>query len=110
MGDFRPPVEDMILDDGFVFDRESHIGYFRSCLQVLPHHYVGLDTTRLSAVYFCALGLDILGACLQGPDRDEVIEYVYSNQLDSNQSQYLPGYCGFIGSSYCGKPSECCRR
>ena len=92
------------------FDQKSHIEYFQACLKVLPHYYVGLDTTRLSAVYFCTLGLDILGAGLKGDERESVIEFVYSNQLDSNLDQPPPGYCGFIGSSYCGQTfGGCCR-
>ena len=97
-------------DIQLVFDRKSHIEYFQSCLKILPHYYVGLDTTRLSAVYFCTLGLDILGAGLKGDEREIVIEFVYSNQLDNNLDQSPPGYCGFIGSSYCGQTfGGCCR-
>ena len=93
-----------------VFDRGAHIEYFKSCLKVLPHYYVGLDTTRLSAVYFCTLGLDLLGSCLESSERESVIEFIYSNQLDPGQGKSLPGYCGFIGSSYCGQSfGTCCR-
>lgn len=103
-------ITDRADDDGLIFDRKSHVEYFQACLKVLPHYYVGLDTTRLSAVYFCTLGLDILGAGLEGAERESVIEFVYSNQLDSNLGKSLPGYCGFVGSSYCGQNfGGCCR-
>ena len=112
MGVLDPDGAATLLDDAVVFDRESHVEYFRSCLKVLPHYYVGLDTTRLSAVYFCTLGLDLLGAELEGSERERVIDFVYSNQLDADhsQSESRPEYCGFVGSSYCGHSfGSCCR-
>jgi hypothetical protein len=85
------------------FDRESHILYFKACLKSLPQHYISLDTTRLSAVYFCVLGLDILRASLNGLERKSVIEFVYANQLSSENNEGYherhPGHCGFMGSS-----------
>jgi geranylgeranyl transferase type-1 subunit beta len=98
-------------DENLVFYRDSHINYFKACLDILPHHYVSLDTTRLSAIYFCTLGLDLLGSPLEGADRENVINYVYSNQLipdESDVSYCFHGHCGFIGSSFCGQPfGEC---
>jgi geranylgeranyl transferase type-1 subunit beta len=102
---------DDTADENLVFYRDSHINYFKACLDILPHHYVSLDTTRLSAIYFCTLGLDLLGSPLEGADRENVINYIYSNQLipDKNdESDSFHGRCGFIGSSFCGQPfGEC---
>lgn len=121
-----------------IFHTESHIDYFKTCLKILPSYYVGLDTTRLTAIYFCTLGLDILGYNLVGEERDSVINFIYSNQLNTGSSEKLlinssnnslgrskfshvdyidnnlngrnAGHCGFIGSSFCGQPFlECCR-
>jgi hypothetical protein len=96
------------------FHRESHILYFKECLKSLPQHYVSLDTTRLSAVYFCVLGLDILRASLNDLERENVIEFVYANQLSSvnNEGHHErhPGHCGFMGSSASGQGfGECCK-
>lgn len=96
------------------FDRESHILYFKACLKSLPQHYVSLDTTRLSAVYFCVLGLDILRASLNDSEREIVIEFIYANQLSSKHTEghheRHPGYCGFMGSSASGHGfGACCK-
>lgn len=101
-------------DSEALFDRESHILYFKACLKSLPQHYVSLDTTRLSAVYFCTLGLDILRASLNDLERENVIEFVYSNQLHSKNNEGClernPGYCGFMGSAACGQGfGTCCK-
>lgn len=92
------------------FDRESHISYLKACLKSLPQCYINLDTTRLSVVYFCVLGLDILKANLHGPERDDVIEFIYANQLSSNRDDIHPGYCGFVGSTASGHSfGACCK-
>lgn len=80
------------------FRRERHISYFLDNLRCLPEGYVGLDTSRMTALYFCVIGLDILGALDRIENKEEIIEFVYSMQLTS------PNIClpcrGFVGSNY----------
>lgn len=69
----------------------------------------GLDTSRLTVVYFATLGLDIIDMPLEPKERDEVIAYIYSLQvlfLDETKVSEcsLAGQAGFLGSSYLGLP------
>jgi len=72
----------------------------------LPEPYVSLDTSRVTAIYFVVLGLDILGA-LDEIDKELVTEYVLAMQVEADESGRLPGHCGFIGSSFLGQPFGC---
>jgi geranylgeranyl transferase type-1 subunit beta len=45
------------------FDAARHVRYFQRCYKsVLPHHYTGNDSNRLSVGYFIVAGLDILSS------------------------------------------------
>jgi hypothetical protein len=100
---------------GEAFDLEKHCRFLLSSLDRLPRPYVSLDTNRLSAVYFCIVGLDILGK-LHLVDKCRIIEYIYSMQLYSSVGHHVgsstaPDYrvadnfgsscgcSGFMGSS-----------
>ena len=37
-----------------------HVNYFRAMLQSLPTEYLELDTSRMTVLYFCVVGLDML--------------------------------------------------
>jgi geranylgeranyl transferase type-1 subunit beta len=76
---------------------KTHARFFQALLESLPEHYVSLETTRLTAVYFCVVGLDILGE-LETVDKDRVVAFILSNQVfhDTNG--------GFIGSPFLGQP------
>ena len=89
--------------------RDKVVQYLRASLQQLPRIYVGLDATRLSAIYFCVNGLDILGA-LDEIDKAAVIEFIYAMQLTKSPSDRLcPGMFGFAGT-FLGIPfGECCQ-
>lgn len=83
------------------FYRDKHVKYFLSCLSCLPFHYVGLDTGKLSAVYFTVVGLDILGA-LDSINKEGIVEYVYRMQIigHTGRSCSTSKPFGFIGSAY----------
>ncbi|CAM9174022.1 unnamed protein product [Ectocarpus fasciculatus] len=79
--------------------RQRHIRYFKSCLVDLPEPYIGLETSRITAIYFAVVALDMLGA-LHEVDREAVVAYVYSLQIASGGGRSA----GFIGSGYLGFP------
>ena len=88
--------------------RENHVRYLKSVLlEGLPGPYVSLDTSRVTAVYFVVLGLDILGA-LDEIDKEQVMDYVLAMQISADESGLHPGHCGFIGGSFLGQPWGCC--
>jgi geranylgeranyl transferase type-1 subunit beta len=76
-----------------------HAKYFMSLLKELPSPYVGLETSRLTVIYFCVVALDMMGR-LEQVDGKRVANYVksmiVSNTCDGEQ------VCGFIGSSFLG--------
>ena len=44
------------------WDRAAHVRYFLGLLSGLGNEYTGVETQRLSVVYFCVVGLDLLRA------------------------------------------------
>lgn len=87
------------------FYKERHVKYFQKSSILLPHHYTQLDSSRLTALYFIVVGLDMLGAVEQ-VNREQVIDYVYRHQLSpSSEDDFLNGYFGFIGGSFVGTES-----
>eukprot|EP00607_Mallomonas_marina_P010712 CAMPEP_0182421096 /NCGR_PEP_ID=MMETSP1167-20130531/6314_1 /TAXON_ID=2988 /ORGANISM="Mallomonas Sp, Strain CCMP3275" /LENGTH=392 /DNA_ID=CAMNT_0024597875 /DNA_START=102 /DNA_END=1280 /DNA_ORIENTATION=+ len=92
------------LDLELSLDTTKHINYFKMCLNLLPHHYVGLDCSRLTAIYFSVTGLDILGA-LDEIDKSSIIDYIYALQINPNEKESpgTPSYGGFIGGTYLGQ-------
>mmetsp|Transcript_11716 Transcript_11716/g.17751 ORF Transcript_11716/g.17751 Transcript_11716/m.17751 type:complete len:361 (-) Transcript_11716:82-1164(-) len=92
-----------------VVDLKKTSKYFSLCLRGLPHHYTGLDTSRLSAVYFAVLGLDMIGERAQIPLQDTV-HHILSLQLSFHPQCRRVGYSGFLGSAYLGEivNESCC--
>eukprot|EP01038_Epipyxis_sp_PR26KG_P010652 gene10652-14306_t len=101
-----------------VLDVSSHIKFFQRSIQNIPYEYVTMDTSRLTALYFNLVSLDILGV-LDTIDKSSLIEYIYMHQLltptsDSNLKSTISnnntttdeiiicGRFGFIGSPYIG--------
>lgn len=83
--------------------REAHIRFFVSCLETgFPEQFVSLDTSRLTAVYFAVLGLDMLGA-LDQIDKRAVVSYILAMQIPADRTGKRPGHCGFIGSTFLGQ-------
>ena len=83
--------------------REKTIEYFKEHLESLPEHYTVLDTSRLTVVYFCVVGLDILGE-IESIDKQKIIDTVYAMQLSPKAKA---GHQGFAGSFY-GQPFGNC--
>uniref|UniRef100_A0A7S4Q3J6 Prenyltransferase alpha-alpha toroid domain-containing protein n=1 Tax=Alexandrium monilatum TaxID=311494 RepID=A0A7S4Q3J6_9DINO len=84
----------MSADD---FALERHGDYFKMHMRVLHWHYKTMDTNRLTLLYFCVSGLDLLGM-LDGVDRAEVVDFIYSLQSPHPDLGGFYGYprvCGF---------------
>lgn len=85
--------------------RELHVRYFNSFLGLVPSAYTSLDTSRLMMVYFALNALDMLGALDRVPNKQEIIDWVYANQVrvtDSNGA----GSGGFLGGGFLGAMDE----
>lgn len=92
------------------FYKDHHINYFLSTLRGLPEYYSSLDTTRLTAVYFSVVGLDLLGALdrLGDDGKQNIINFIYAMQIPADETGKYPGHCGFVGSGFLGQPfGEC---
>ncbi|KAG5356660.1 Geranylgeranyl transferase type-1 subunit beta [Yarrowia sp. E02] len=72
----------------------KHTKYFSRCLFLLPAQATAYDGNRLSIVYFCLSGLDLLGTLdqfIKTPEqRKEYIEWIYEQVVESG--------AGFRGS------------
>ena len=88
-------------------NRAALVNFFKFHLRLLPEPYTVLETSRTSVIYFCVVGLDLLGEldCL-GPLRDEIIDYVYSQQLTPPKGS-TGGHRGFLGT-FKGQPFGSC--
>jgi len=72
------------------FAFEKHASYFKQHMAKIPSVYKSMDTNRLTLLYFCISGLDLLGM-LGDTDKAKAIEYIYG--LQSSQ----PNHGGFYG-------------
>lgn len=63
-------------------NRKRTVAYFLYHLRMLPTAYDGLDTNRMTALYFCLSALDLLSALghLEQP-KEHIIEWIYSLQV-----------------------------
>lgn len=89
-----------------LFFKEKHRKYFLQSYDLLPHHYTQLDSSRLTALFFIVVALDMLKS-IDTLDRTKVIEFVYRLQLQpQNEIEIVRGYFGFIGGSFAGTESN----
>jgi geranylgeranyl transferase type-1 subunit beta len=84
-------------------DYDHQVSYMLKLLTRLPKQYVGLDTSRMTLVYFCIVGLDMLNHRIDDTLRQSVIDYIYAMQIPASVSDEYPGHCGFIGSPFLGQ-------
>lgn len=89
------------------FALQKHGEYFKKHMKSMPHHYKSMDTNRLTLLYFCVSGLDLLDL-LSEIDKEQVIEYIYSYMSP------VPDNGGFYGYPRLSvEPSElhrCCNQ
>ena len=61
---------------------EKHEKYFRLCMQSLPSKAQSEDSNRLSLIYFCLHGLDILGKLnLTDAEKKAYATHIYAHQI-----------------------------
>ncbi|XP_012555341.1 geranylgeranyl transferase type-1 subunit beta isoform X1 [Hydra vulgaris] len=85
------------------FSREKHIKYFLRCLQCLPIPYSSLDTSRMTVLFFCLSGLDLLNALERiKNEHQNIINWIYSLQILPKNDESNTTKCGFRGSPFLG--------
>jgi prenyltransferase beta subunit len=89
----------------FPFHHAKHSQYVLLSLKLLPHHYVQLDSSRLTALYFIVISLDMLkGIDSPSVSREQLIEFIYMHQLTPTNDEEIieNGYFGFVGGTFLG--------
>lgn len=82
-----------------------HVRFLRLHLRSLSHHYLSLDTSRVTLLYFCIVGLDGLGALettVTEEERQQIIDWVYALQVVDEAT----GRGGFRGGTWSGQVFE----
>ncbi|KAK3788326.1 hypothetical protein RRG08_025057 [Elysia crispata] len=83
------------------FYHKKHAVFFKRVLHVLPSQQ--LDTHRISVAYFAISGLDLLGSLSDIEDEKEnIIDWIYSLQIQPNESGTNLDQCGFRGCPMLG--------
>ncbi|KAH3660028.1 hypothetical protein OGAPHI_007233 [Ogataea philodendri] len=75
-----------------MFDPSVHVKYFIRCLGLLPSRYESEDSNRLALTYFCICALDLLNALNQLPEKETIIDWIYTQLVEESD------HCGFRGS------------
>jgi len=86
------------------FTLSKHGTYFKRHMMRLPHHYKTMDTNRLTLLYFCLSGLDLLGM-LDDVDKAEVVRYIYSLQ---SPLQDHGGFYGYPALRFASEEQDKC--
>lgn len=95
-------ASDGVASPALQFHRGKHIRYFQSCLRLLPKHYMDVDSSRMTVIYFATVALDMLDA-LDRINAEEIIEYIYMLQVQPVSGSSLlveSGQFGFIGGTF----------
>jgi len=91
------------------FEKDNHIKYFERCFKMLPTFYTSADTNRMTFLFFCISGLDLLGALDQvlTPEiKQKTIEWIYAQQIHPDPKIGNIGQCGFRGAPFMGHKFE----
>lgn len=86
------------------FQLSKHAAYFRKHMQVLHEQYKGMDTNRLTLLYFSVSGLDLLGQ-IDMVDKEAVIAYIYSLQ---SPRQDRGGFYGYPKTEFASEELDKC--
>jgi geranylgeranyl transferase type-1 subunit beta len=85
------------------FKREMHIKFLLRHLHFMPTEYSGLDSNRMTLLYFVVSSLDLMGELDRIPDRQAIKDFVYSCQITpAPGEEETSNYCGFRGSTFFG--------
>jgi len=79
------------------FYKEKHVKYFTRVLCMLPTQMSTLDSQRLTIVFFCVSALDVLDSLHALKDQKELVDWIYSLQIVSNENGDNLHRCGFTG-------------
>lgn len=89
---------------------EKHCNYFRSLINCMPHHYSSQDTNRMTLLYFCLSGLDILNqldAYVPDHEKKLIIDWTYEQQIVPSTDDDHVENAGFRGGPFLNpKPLE----
>ena len=74
-------------------DKPKHTQHFLRCLRVLPRQFTPFDSHRLSIVYFCIIGLDVLGSLdsIEPSLRQQWVDWIYTCQVSTGGFKNAPG-------------------
>ena len=88
------------------FNKASLARFYIRYVNGLPEYYSVMDSTRITALYFCIVGLDILDMLSSIETmKPKIIDYIYAMQL--KPKPHFKGHKGFLGS-YMGQPFGSC--
>ncbi|KAL9656204.1 hypothetical protein ABK040_007821 [Willaertia magna] len=88
---------------------DKHIKYLLSHLSVLPHFYGSQDTNRMTILFFCVGGLDILNkldTAINQQMKEDIINWIYSMQITPKHDNSNLSRCGFRGGNFIGLPID----
>ncbi|RYH30288.1 hypothetical protein EON65_05590 [archaeon] len=87
--------------------RSLHANYFLLLSHILPAHYIGLDSSKISAIYFIVVALSLLDSLNDEIMRKRFVEGIYNFQLrPENDSALLAGKFGFISGNFMTAPPD----
>jgi geranylgeranyl transferase type-1 subunit beta len=79
--------------------KQLHKKYFQMNLKMLPHHYTGSDTNRMTLGMFMIMSLELLGIVDEISSK-EWVDWIYSMQLIYKQDDIINA--GFRGGPFLG--------
>jgi geranylgeranyl transferase type-1 subunit beta len=87
---------------------KRHIKYLQRVLGVLPYGAKSLDVNRMTILFFGVCGLDILNSLdsIRSYEREQIIEWIYAQQILPNTTGGRDTYCGFRGGTFLGVPFD----
>ncbi|CAI7996354.1 Geranylgeranyl transferase type-1 subunit beta [Geodia barretti] len=88
---------------------KKQIKFLQRSLSVLPYSARSLDVNRMTILFFSVCGLDILNSldtALRPYEREQIIEWIYSQQVLPQHIAGPDACCGFRGGGYLGVPFD----
>ena len=89
------------------FDPDIHLTYFKSMITSPPSQYASMDVQRITLLFFSIFAVDLLcdlnvhysATPQRERERQDIIDWVYAQQIVSSQSRQIRSG-GFRGGSY----------
>ncbi|XP_064390160.1 geranylgeranyl transferase type-1 subunit beta-like [Halichondria panicea] len=104
--DSRPGKMSEAVEEEVLLPR--HIKYAKRIMGVLPTETQGLDTSRMTILFFGVSGLDVLDGLseVSCQDKADMVDWIYAQQILPNKSHSNLYQCGFRGGSFIGAPYQ----